>query len=77
MQIRRAGEELATRNLDTNLQEFKKFHATRKFRAAAKAVMAIRRMSRTSFTSNDNSPVDKENAERAAAAATSELTGGD
>ena len=71
MQISRSGDELAARNLDANLkvsssphisgmillfsQEFKKFHATRKFRAAAKAVIAIRRMSRTfgsSSTSN-------------------------
>lgn len=34
------------RSLDANLKEFKKFHATRKFRAAAKAVIAIRRMSK-------------------------------
>lgn len=35
---------LAAINLDSNLAEFKKFHATRKFRSAAKAVIAINRM---------------------------------
>jgi hypothetical protein len=31
--------------LGTNLAEFKKFHATRKFRAAAKAIIAVNKMS--------------------------------
>jgi len=35
---------LAAINLDSSLAEFKKFHATRKFRSAAKAVIAINRM---------------------------------
>jgi len=37
---------LLGRSLDANLKEFKKFHATRKFRAAAKAVIAVRRLSK-------------------------------
>eukprot|EP00596_Hydrurales_sp_CCMP1899_P006881 CAMPEP_0119034050 /NCGR_PEP_ID=MMETSP1177-20130426/1100_1 /TAXON_ID=2985 /ORGANISM="Ochromonas sp, Strain CCMP1899" /LENGTH=400 /DNA_ID=CAMNT_0006991251 /DNA_START=71 /DNA_END=1273 /DNA_ORIENTATION=+ len=35
---------LSARNLDSNLKEFKRFHATRKFRAAAKALIAIKKM---------------------------------
>ena len=34
----REGDELALRTLDGSLSQFKKFHATRKFRGAAKAV---------------------------------------
>ena len=37
-------EILAKRNLDSSLAEFRKFHATRKFKAAAKAIMAANRM---------------------------------
>ena len=37
----REGDELALRTLDTSLSQFKKFHATRKFKAAAKAVSGI------------------------------------
>jgi hypothetical protein len=43
-QLHKSGSELAAINLDTNLAEFKKFHATRKFRAAAKAIMAVNKM---------------------------------
>ena len=37
----RAGDELAQRSLGASLQQFKKFHATRKFKAAAKAVSIV------------------------------------
>jgi len=37
-------EELAARNLDTNLAELRKYQATRKLRAGVKAVMAVNRM---------------------------------
>lgn len=46
LQLARADADLMGRSLDANLKEFKKFHATRKFRAVAKAVIAIRRMSK-------------------------------
>mmetsp|Transcript_20689 Transcript_20689/g.34816 ORF Transcript_20689/g.34816 Transcript_20689/m.34816 type:complete len:388 (+) Transcript_20689:161-1324(+) len=42
----REGDELALRTLDTSLSQFKKFHATRKFKAAAKAIIATQRMSK-------------------------------
>jgi hypothetical protein len=37
----REGDELALRTLDSSLSQFKKFHATRKFKAAAKAVSVV------------------------------------
>jgi hypothetical protein len=45
IKIKRDSAELENRNLDANLKEFKKFHATRKFRAAAKAIIAVNKMS--------------------------------
>lgn len=42
--ITRDADELAARSLEANLSHFKKFHATRKFKAAAKAIMSINRM---------------------------------
>lgn len=42
----REGDELAQRTLGASLQQFKKFHATRKFKAAAKAIIATQRMSK-------------------------------
>jgi calcium/calmodulin-dependent protein kinase I len=38
-------EQLGKINLDANLRELKKFNANRKFKAAAKAVIAINKMS--------------------------------
>jgi hypothetical protein len=37
----REGDELAQRSLGASLSQFKKFHATRKFKAAAKAVSVV------------------------------------
>lgn len=43
-QLRRSSSELAAVNLDLNLKQFKKFNANRKFKAGAKAVMAVRKL---------------------------------
>ena len=40
-----AAEELAARNLETNLKELRRYQNTRKFKAAVRAVVAINRMS--------------------------------
>ena len=54
--ILRSASELATRNIDASLAEFKKFVAHRRFKAAANAVIAIRRMSRSfNHLSRENS----------------------
>ena len=54
--ILRSASELATRNIDASLAEFKKFIAHRRFKAAANAVIAIRRMSRSfNHLSRENS----------------------
>ena len=37
-------DALSLRRLDSNLESFKKFHATRKWRGAIKAVMAVNRI---------------------------------
>ena len=42
---RAAAEKLAAQNLDSNLKELRKYHNTRKFKAAVRAVVAINRMS--------------------------------
>lgn len=42
--ITRDAGELAQRSLEANLSHFKKFHATRKFKAAARAIISINRM---------------------------------
>lgn len=42
--LQRSAEDLAKRNLDSNLAELRKYQATKKFRAGVKAVMAINRM---------------------------------
>lgn len=42
--MKRDGGELALRTLESSLTQFKKFHATRKFKAAAKAIIATQRM---------------------------------
>jgi len=59
---------LAAINLDSNLAEFKKFNAARRFKGAAKAVMAVNRM-RLLLNSHkgDESDIDSDlrNAERA------------
>jgi calcium/calmodulin-dependent protein kinase I len=48
-------EELSRINLDANLKEFKKFNANRKFKAAAKAVIAVNKMSRLIGRASDKS----------------------
>jgi hypothetical protein len=44
VQLKRDGAELASNNLMDNLAELRKYQATRKFKAAANAVIAINRM---------------------------------
>jgi serine/threonine protein kinase len=51
-------EELSMINLDANLTEFKKFNANRKFKAAAKAVMAVNKMNRLIGKTSDRSSID-------------------
>jgi calcium/calmodulin-dependent protein kinase I len=51
-------EELSMINLDANLTEFKKFNANRKFKAAAKAVMAVNKMNRLIGKTSDRSSTD-------------------
>jgi calcium/calmodulin-dependent protein kinase I len=53
---------LAAINLDSNLAEFRKFHATRKFRSAAKAVIAINRMKALLGTPLDDDDDDDDTA---------------
>ena len=48
-----AADQLERNNLDSNLEEFKKFHGARKFRAAVKTVIAIKRMSRALSGASD------------------------
>ena len=52
-QLRVAADQLERNNLDSNLEEFKKFHGARKFRAAVKTVIAIKRMSRALSGASD------------------------
>ena len=40
-QLKKSTKELSTRNLDANLIEFRKFNANRKFKSAARAVIAM------------------------------------
>jgi len=47
-------EALAQKDLGTNLTEFKKFNAKRKFKAAVKSVMAVQKMSSLGFNFQQN-----------------------
>ena len=60
---------LIANNLDSNLAEFKKFHATRKLKGAAKAIIAMNRMKnitnslKAAAASNEEGDTDARTAE--------------
>lgn len=62
--VQRDAKELETRNLGSNLEKLRKYHATRKLRAAVRAVMVVNRMGLSNLGSlsedDDFVPVDLE-----------------
>eukprot|EP01041_Mallomonas_annulata_P001912 gene1912-3711_t len=77
--VQRDGKELEARNLNDNLGTFKKFVASRKFKAAARAIMAVNRMGVNNLMSPDfdkSTLEDDDNDESTSRAASTEGVAG-